>query len=85
MRDPFDKYYMLLVEVKYFNALFDNNPFFDQHAENNFCLKNLSKCSETMIIQKEHYQITPTTKIVIAEKQQKTILNFSLVSLNLVE
>ena len=70
MRDPFDKYYMLLVEVKYFNALFDNNPFFDQHAENNFCLKNLSKCSETMII---------------AEKQQKTILIFSLVSLNLVE
>ena len=76
---------MLLVEVKYFNALFDNNPFFDQLAENYFCLKNLSKCSETMIIQKENYQITPTTKIVIAEKQQKTILNFSLVSLNLVE
>ena len=36
-----------------------------------------------MIIQKENYQVTPITKIVIAEKQQKTILNFSLVSLNL--
>ena len=25
----FDKYYMALVEIKYFNALIDNEPFFD--------------------------------------------------------
>ena len=29
-RDSFDKYYMQLVEIKYFNALIDNKPFFDQ-------------------------------------------------------
>ena len=27
-RDPFDKYYMPLVEIKDFNALIDNKPFF---------------------------------------------------------
>ena len=26
-RNSFDKYYMLLVEIKYFNALIDNKPF----------------------------------------------------------
>ena len=29
-RDSFDKYYMPLVEIKDFNALGDNKPFFDQ-------------------------------------------------------
>ena len=29
-RDSFEKYYMLLVEIKYFNALIDNKPFCDQ-------------------------------------------------------
>ena len=29
-RDSFDKYYMQLVEIKYFNALIDNKPIFDQ-------------------------------------------------------
>ena len=29
-RDSLDKYYMPLVEIKYFNALFDNRSFFDQ-------------------------------------------------------
>ena len=33
-RDSFDNYYMLLVEVKYFNALIDNKPFFDQPVKN---------------------------------------------------
>ena len=28
-RDSFDKYYMSLVEIKDFNALIDNKPFFD--------------------------------------------------------
>ena len=27
-RDSFDKYYMPLVEIKDFNALIDNKPFF---------------------------------------------------------
>ena len=29
-RNSFDKYYMPLVEIKDFNALFDNKPFFNQ-------------------------------------------------------
>ena len=29
-RNSFEKYYMLLVEIKDFNATIDNNPFFDQ-------------------------------------------------------
>ena len=29
-RDSFEKYYMPPVEIKYFNALIDNKPFFDQ-------------------------------------------------------
>ena len=33
MRDSFDKYYMQLVEIKDFNALIDNKPFFDHPDE----------------------------------------------------
>ena len=33
-RGTFDKYYMPLVEIKVFNALIDNKPFFDQPVEN---------------------------------------------------
>ena len=33
-RDSFDKYYMLLVEIKDFNALIDNKLFFDQPVKN---------------------------------------------------
>ena len=33
-RYSFDKYYMLLVEIKDFNALIDNKPFFDQPVKN---------------------------------------------------
>ena len=29
-----DEYYMPLVEIKYFNALIDNKPFFDQPVKN---------------------------------------------------
>ena len=29
-KDSFDEYYMPLVEIKDFNALIDNKPFFDQ-------------------------------------------------------
>ena len=34
MRDSFDKYYMQLVEIKDFNALIDNKPFFDRPVKN---------------------------------------------------
>ena len=33
-RNSFDHYYMPLVEIKYFNALIDNKPFFDQPEKN---------------------------------------------------
>ena len=33
-RDSFDKYYVSLVEVKDFNALIDNKPFFDRYVKN---------------------------------------------------
>ena len=32
--DSFDKYYMPLIEIKDFNALIDNKPFFDQPVKN---------------------------------------------------
>ena len=32
--DSFEKYYTLLVEIKDFNALIDNKPFFDQPVKN---------------------------------------------------
>ena len=34
IRNSFDEYYMPLVEIKDFNALTDNKPFFDQSAKN---------------------------------------------------
>ena len=33
-RDYFVKYYISLVEIKYFNVLIDNKPFFDQPVKN---------------------------------------------------
>ena len=33
-RDCFDLYYMLLVEIKDFNALIDNKPFCDEPVKN---------------------------------------------------
>ena len=32
--DSFDNYYILLIEIKHFNALIDNKPFFDQSLKN---------------------------------------------------
>ena len=32
--NSFDKYYMILVEIKVFNTLIDNKPFFDQPVKN---------------------------------------------------
>ena len=34
LRETLDKYYMPLVEIKDFNALIDNKPFFDQPVKN---------------------------------------------------
>ena len=34
-RDSFDKYYMLLANIKNFNALIDNKPLFDQLIKTN--------------------------------------------------
>ena len=33
-RDSFDKHYMPLVEIKDFDPLIDNKPFFDQPVKN---------------------------------------------------
>ena len=33
-RNSFDKYYMWLVEIKDFNAIINNKPFFDQPVKN---------------------------------------------------
>ena len=33
-KNSFDKYYMRLLEIKYFNALIGNKPFFDQPVKN---------------------------------------------------
>ena len=48
-RDCFDKYYMILVEIKHSNALIDNNPFFNQPVKTNKKrMKNLSIGQEMM-------------------------------------
>ena len=47
---------MPLAEVKDFNALIDNKPFFNQPIKTNKKrMKNLSKCQEIMITQQEIY------------------------------
>ena len=56
MRDSFNKYYMVLVEIKDFNALINNKPIFDQPAKKKKKrerMKALLKCQETMIMLKE--------------------------------
>ena len=55
-RDSFDEYYMPLVEIKDFNALFDNKAFFDQPVKTNKKrMKNVSKCQEIMNLQQKIY------------------------------
>ena len=54
--DSFDKHCMPLVEIKDFNVLIDNKPFFDQPTKSKHeAYKNWLKCQETMIIQQESY------------------------------
>ena len=48
-RYSFDRYYMPLVEIKDFNALIDNKPFFDRPVKNKQeAYKNLLECQEMM-------------------------------------
>ena len=55
-RHSLDAYDMPLAKIKDFNALIDHKLFFDQPVKNNKKhMENLSKCQETMIIQKEIY------------------------------
>ena len=45
---------MSLLEIRDFNALIDNKPFFDELVKNKR-MKNLSKCQERMTLQPEIY------------------------------
>ena len=105
---------MPLVEIKDFNALIDNTPFFDQPVKNKQetsekliemsqnddyttgnvldnlynrkCYKlvgiDLSRQTKTSISQKINFE---GKLFFISEKQQKTILNFSVYSLIVIE
>ena len=56
-RLSFDKYYMPLVEIKDFNVLIGNKPFFDQPVKTNKKrMRNLLKCQEMMTTQQETYR-----------------------------
>ena len=121
-RYSFDKYYMLLVEIKDFNALINNKPFFgqlvknkqeayekliemsrnDDHTTGNLLDYlyhqkyykligiDLSRQTNTSIPQQIDFigkleEDDGVIMFVIAKKQQKTILNFSLDSLIVTE
>ena len=45
IRNSFDKYYIPLVEIKDFNVLVDNKPFFDQLVKNKQVYENLVQMS----------------------------------------
>ena len=65
-RSSIDKYYMSLIEIKYFNALIDNISFFHQPVKiNKEFMKNLSKRKGMMTIQQESYYICHIIKIII--------------------
>ena len=63
-RNSFHKYFRPLVEIKDFNALIDNETFFDQPVKTNKRMKNLSKCQEMVTIQQEIFQTVCTAKIL---------------------
>ena len=58
-RDSFDKYYISLVEMKYFSTLIDNKPFFDQST------KDKQEAYEKLVIQEEIYHIIYIFKKII--------------------
>ena len=52
--DSLNKCYMALVEIKDFDALIDNKPFFDQPVKNKQeAYENLLKCHAMMTTQQE--------------------------------
>ena len=56
LRDPFDEYFMPLIELKDFKALIGNKKIFDQPVKiKQEAYENLSKCQEIMIMQQETY------------------------------
>ena len=55
-RNSFDKYYVSLVQIKDFDTLINNKPFFDQPVKTNKKrMKTLSKCQKMMAAQQEIY------------------------------
>ena len=51
-RNSFDKHYMPLVEIKYFNALIDNKPIFDQ------TVRNKQEANEKLVKMPRNYDYT---------------------------
>ena len=65
-RDSFVKYYMPLVEIKDFNALIDNKPFFDQSVKNKQeAYDKLIEIQEMMIIEQKIWKIICIVKNII--------------------
>ena len=63
-RDSFDKCYMPLVEIKDFNALIENKPFFDQPVKTNKeRMKSLLKCQEMMAIHRKLIRIFASSEL----------------------
>ena len=67
-RSSFDRYYVRLVEIKYFNVLIDNKQFLGhpvKKKKNKKHMTNLSKCQEMMTIQQGTYLIICVIKIIM--------------------
>ena len=56
---------MLLVEIKDFNALIDNKPFFDQRSKNKETYEKLLQFQKTVILQQKIYYIICIIKNII--------------------
>ena len=57
-RDSFDKYYMLLVKIKDFNALIGNKQFFDQP------IKNRQEAYEKLVEMSRNYDYTTENLLI---------------------
>ena len=53
--DPTINYYMPLAEIKDFNTLMENKPFFWSNKTNKKHIKNLLKCQQMIIKQPKTY------------------------------
>ena len=75
----FDRFYMSLVEVKDFNVLIDNKPFFDQTVKTNKKhMKNSSKCQEMMTTTEnllDYLYHQKYYKLIYQDKQVRLFLN----------